>query len=131
MAHCQLNRDSLQICNQSAPNLANIYQYKQALLHFIIGDRGGDFVKAKVQRLRGRAIATTNNGFPRTDPRYEETKLCFLPNGKFYLRLLSGPSSFTGDGKTWKTERRMITPEEAKFWIENTCDVTTRLLHND
>ena len=87
-------------------------------------------MKAKVQRLRGEVIATTNNGFPRTDPRYEETKLCRLSNGKFYLRLLSDSSSFTGDGKTWKTERRMITPEEAKFWIENTCDVTTRLLHN-
>lgn len=76
-------------------------------------------MKAKVQRLRGEVIATTNNGFPRTDPRYEETKLCFLPNGKFYLRLLSGPKSFTGDGAGWKIERRMITPEEARFFIKS------------
>jgi hypothetical protein len=76
-------------------------------------------VKAKVQRLRGKVIAATNNGYARTDPRYEETKLCRLSNGKFYLRMLSGPSSFTGEGKTWKTERRMITPEEARFFIKS------------
>lgn len=78
-------------------------------------------MKAKVQRLRSKVIAATNNGYARTDPRYEETKLCRLSNGKFYLRMLSGPSSFTGDGAVWKTERRTITPEEAKLWLKNTC----------
>lgn len=76
-------------------------------------------MKAKIQRLRGKVIAATNNGYARTDPRYEETKLCFLPNGKFYLRLLSGPKSFTGDGAGWKTERRRITPEEAVFFAKS------------
>ena len=76
-------------------------------------------------------IAATNNGYARTDPRYEETKLCFLPNGKFYLRILSGPKSFTGDGVTWKVSRRIIAPEEARLWVDNVYDVTTWLLHND
>lgn len=76
-------------------------------------------MKAKVQRLRGMVIAATNNGYARTDPRYEETKLCFLPNGKFYLKVLSGPKSFTGNGATWKVARRIVAPEEARFFIKS------------
>ena len=75
-------------------------------------------MKAKVQRLRGKVIAATNNGYARTDLRYEETKLCFLSNGKFYLKILSGPKSFTGNGVGWKVSRRIIASEEARLLLE-------------
>ena len=74
-------------------------------------------MKAKVQRLRGKVIAATNNGYARTDPRYEETKLCRLSNGKFYLKVLCGPDSFIGNGKAWRVERWPVSREEARFWL--------------
>ena len=76
-------------------------------------------MKAKACPRRGtvKPIAMTHNEYARTDPRYVSTTLYVSPNGKFYLEVLCGPDSFTGDGKTWRAERWQVSREEARFWL--------------
>ena len=76
-------------------------------------------MKAKAYPRRGtvKPIAMTHNEYARADPRYVSTTLCVSPSGKFYLKVLFGPDSFIGNGKTWKVERWPVSKEEAQFWV--------------